>query len=556
MSFRDDLTFLYGSDAAPQALADLNRLLTTYGALLGPGTQRYAWSERDAVLITYADNIRRPGQTPLATLSDVLPRLVGGSVNSVHLLPFFPWTSDDGFSVADYLAVDPVSGSWADVERLAGATRLMFDAVINHMSASNPWFQGFLAGDEQYAGYVITESPDTDLSQVVRPRTSPLLTAFDTARGTEYVWTTFSADQVDLNYENPAVLLDITRVLLEYVRRGADIIRLDAVTYLWKEVGTSSVHHPKTHRVIQLLRSVLDEVAPQVTLITETNVPHAENVSYFGDGRNEAQLVYNFALPPLVMHSFVAGDATKLTSWAAELESPSLETCFFNFLASHDGVGVRGAEAILTHAETRALAARAEAHGGLVGYRSLADGSAVPYELNVNYFDALSDPASDEPVETQVARFLTAQAIMLAIPGVPGIYLHSLVGSRGWPEGVAQTGHNRTTNREKLDATTLLAELEKPGHRRQRVHDGYRALLDARRARTAFSPHSPARVLASDPRLFVIERGDGDDTVLCVHNVTGDEVPYAVDRTTVVAGSEPGSFDGVIPPWSTRWLSR
>jgi sucrose phosphorylase len=560
--FGEDLAFVYGESAAAETLPRLEALLEAYADRLTTPTSRYRWSERDAVLITYADNLRRPGERPLQTLTALLGAVTGDAVNAVHLLPFFPSTSDDGFSVADYLAVDPACGTWADVERLAGRTRLMFDAVVNHMSASHAWFQGFLAGDPRYASYAITESPETDLSQVVRPRTSPLLTRFETARGGEHVWTTFSADQIDLNYANPAVLLDMIRVLLEYVHRGADILRLDAVTYLWKQAGTTSVHLPETHRVIQLIRRVLDALAPQVTIITETNVPHDENVSYFGDGHNEAQLVYNFALPPLVLHSFVSGDATALSTWAATLASPSSDTCFFNFLASHDGIGVRGAEAMLSVPEVQALAARAEAHGGLVGYRSLTDGTAVPYELNVNYFDALSDPASTESVTVQVARFLTAQAIMLAVPGVPGIYLHSLVGSRGWPEGVALTGHNRTTNREKLDGDRLLDELADPGHRRSLVNTGYRSLLDARRVRAAFDPAAPARVVTVDPRLFVIERGSGSDAVVCVHNVTGEAVPYDLEGYGIIAavdadpsGSPVGErYEEIVPPWSTRWL--
>src|SRR5690606_35016656 len=108
-----------------------------------------------------------------------------------------------------------------------------------------------------------------------------------------------SADQVDLNFKNPAVLLATTRALLFYVEHGAKFIRLDAIAYLWKEIGTPCIHLPQTHQVIQLMRAVLDEVAPDVRLITETNVPHPDNISYFGAGTNEAQLVYNFALPPL-----------------------------------------------------------------------------------------------------------------------------------------------------------------------------------------------------------------------------------------------------------------
>ena len=126
-----------------------------------------------------------------------------------------------------------------------------------------------------------------------------------------------------MNFKNPDVLLALLDALLFYVARGARFIRLDAIAYLWKRIGTSCIHLPQTHAVIQFWRAVLDEVAPHVLLITETNVPHADNVSYFGDGTNEAQLVYNFALPPLVLHALLRGDATHLTRWAQSLTLPS-----------------------------------------------------------------------------------------------------------------------------------------------------------------------------------------------------------------------------------------
>lgn len=542
------LQFLYGEGAGAVATA-LAELVTRYAARLsGPGLRR-VWREADVVLITYADSIRTPGEPPLRTLARVLPDLAP-EVPTVHLLPFYPSTSDDGFSVVDYLRVDPAVGTWADVAALRERVELMFDAVVNHVSAHSDWFRGFLAGDERYREWFITVPDGTDVSQVVRPRTLPLLTPFDTARGTELVWTTFSADQIDLNYAHPDVLLAVVGVLLEYVARGATVIRLDAVTYLWKRLGTSSVHLPETHRVIRLLRTVLDAVAPSTTLITETNVPHAENVSYFGDGHDEAQLVYNFALPPLVLHSFLTSDATALTRWASALETPSTETCFFNFLASHDGVGVRGAEGILTDDQLRRLASRVEAHGGLVGYRSLPDGSAVPYELNVNYYDALNDPASDEPLATRVARFVTAQAIMLALPGVPGIYVHSLFGSRGWPEGVARTGANRTINRAALDRDELVAELADPSGRRARVLAAYRRLLAVRGSCAAFAPQAPARVVDLGPGLFALERDAGAERVLCVHNVTGTPEPLphpGKDLLTDVVVT-------AVPAWGTVWV--
>jgi glucosylglycerate phosphorylase len=335
-------------------------------------------SERDALLITYADQLREPDRAPLATLADFAKTHLTGVVSGVHLLPFYPWSSDDGFSVKDFFAVDPAFGDWPDIDRFRPEFDLMFDAVFNHMSAQGEWFQKFLADEPAFRDFFVTVTGNPDLSQVVRPRALPLLTEFQTARGPEKVWTTFSADQVDLNFKNPAVLLATLRALLFYVQHGAKFIRLDAIAYLWKEIGTSCIHLPQTHQVIQLMRAVLDEVAPDVRLITETNVPHADNISYFGDGTNEAQLVYNFALPPLVLHSLATGNAEKLTRWAASLELPSAQTTFFNFLASHDGIGMNPARGILSQAEIDALVQRATDHGGLFPTNTIPTARRVP----------------------------------------------------------------------------------------------------------------------------------------------------------------------------------
>jgi sucrose phosphorylase len=348
----------------------------------------------------------------------------------VHILPFFPYSSDDGFSIIDYTAVNPEWGTWADIRQLGEHVRLMFDAVINHISCQSEWFQGFLRDDPQYAGFFIIVDGGADLSMVVRPRALPLLTPVETSTGKRFVWTTFSEDQIDLNFGNPEVLLRLVDVLLLYVEQGAEFIRLDAIAYLWKRLGTPCIHLEEAHRVVKLLRAVMDAVAPGVLLITETNVPHDENISYFGDGTDEAQMVYQFSLPPLTLHAFLTGNATYLTRWATTLQPFSSETTFFNFLASHDGIGVRPAEGILPPEEVQRLVDTTLAHGGFVSHKTDGDGAQSVYELNISYFDALSDPRDNEPLALQVDRFLAAQAIMLALQGVPGIYVHSLFGSR------------------------------------------------------------------------------------------------------------------------------
>jgi glycosidase len=525
------LTSVYGTGAAGplesrvrelmrQHLPDLPTVAATSGRRELPLTQR------DALLITYGDQVTEPGAPPLQTLGELLDEHAAGAVSGVHVLPFYPSSSDDGFSVVDYRAVDPALGDWDDVCRLGRRFELMFDAVFNHVSAHSRWFLAFLRDDPAFRDWFIVVDGDPDLSQVVRPRALPLLTPFDTATGPKKVWTTFSADQVDVNVGNPEVLLALLDVLLFYVARGARFIRLDAIAYLWKEIGTPCIHLPQTHQAIRLMRAVLDEVAPDVMLITETNVPHRDNVSYFGDGRSEAQLVYNFALPPLVLHSLATGSADALSRWAGALERPSDAVTYFNFLASHDGIGVNPVRGILDDDEVDALVRRAAAHGGYVSYKHNADGTKSPYELNVNYFDALSDPAGQESEETQVRRFVAAHAIMLAMPGMPGIYFHSLFGSRGDRAGAEASGIPRRINRQKLTRVELERALADPSSRRARVLFELRALLRQRQASATFHPVGACEVVPTDPRVFGLRRTspDGTETALCLHNVSADTV--------------------------------
>jgi sucrose phosphorylase len=421
----DHLIALYGDVAGRAAFERLHARLSAYPRPLPPllthdvrrgrgGGEAREGGEGDAILITYGDQFRAPGEAPLRTLADFARRHLGGLISTIHILPFYPYSSDDGFSVVDYRAVDPALGSWNDVRRIGQDFRLMFDAVINHVSAGSAWFQAFLRGDPAYRDYFIVVAGGPDLSQVVRPRALPLLSRFATPTGEQAVWTTFSDDQMDLNYANPDVLLEISDLLLDYAARGAEFIRLDAIAYLWKEIGSPCIHLPQTHRVIQLWRAMFDAVAPHVMLITETNVPHVENISYFGDGANEAQLVYNFALPPLALDAFHTGSARVLSAWAGSLSLPSDRVTFFNFLASHDGIGLNPARGILPEAAIEALVARAVAHGGQVSYKHNADGTQSPYELNVNYFDALSDPAGGDAGAGGRAGHLLSQPARLA----------------------------------------------------------------------------------------------------------------------------------------------
>lgn len=551
---------IYGKQRAAAAAARIAAVLETFSPLK-PAGQREFFSEADAILITYGDTLKRAGERPLRTLHRFAAEHLRGVFSGIHLLPFFPYSSDDGFSVTDFFAVRPDLGSWEDVRAIGGEFKLMVDLVANHVSAESRWFRNYLAGEKGFEDLAIEVDPAADLSAVTRPRSLPLLTAFEKRSGSRvHLWTTFSADQIDLNYASLDVLENMVRALLYYVSQKARIIRLDAVAYLWKQIGTACIHLPQAHDLVRLLRRILDLVAPGVILITETNVPHAENIRYFGDGRDEAQLVYNFTLPPLLLYCLARGSARMLTEWARNLKTPSAATTFLNFTASHDGIGVRPLEGLLASADIAWLVDIVLRNGGLVSMRATPDGSQSPYELNITYVDALRNPFQpDDPL--LVPRFLASQATVLVLPGVPAVYIHSLLGSRNWDAGVRRTGRARTINRENLMADALATQLDDPQGFRARVFRPYRELVRLRTRQPAFNPAAGAQVLHLDDRVFAIKRFCREQTLFALANLSADALTVALPegkRIGMVAdliSRRRFTADAVaMPPYGFLWL--
>jgi sucrose phosphorylase len=474
-------------------------------------------------------------------------------------LPFFPWSSDDGFSVMDFFAINPELGSWDDVVSIGSDFQLMFDYVVNHFSSEGQWFENYLAGKEGYLDFAIEVDPSTDLSRVTRPRSLPLLSEYKKHDGsTVHLWTTFSADQIDFNFKSLDVLEKMIEVLLFYVQRGATILRLDAIAYLWKEIGTTCIHLSRTHDMVKLFRAILDLVAPDVIIVTETNVPHEENISYFGDGRDEAQMVYNFTLPPLLFYSFLKEDTTALSDWAKGLHLESASNTLFNFTASHDGIGVRPLEGILQPEEIDRLIEVVKANGGQVSYKRNPDGSDSPYELNITYVDAiLADPES-----TRAEKFLASQTIQYVLPGVPATYIHSLLGSRNWLEGVKQTGRARTINRAKLDVEAVVSELNDPSSFRAKVFFPYIKLSKTRKEQEAFHPNASFEILGLDPRLFAIKRSSSKQRIYALTNISSTEVPLSLSSHDVpeqmedlISGEKFKTDSFTLRPYQYVWLS-
>jgi len=514
---------LYPPEIAQRAVNDIIDLIFKYKQRIK--STDYHLSQKDIILITYGDQVSKLNEPSLETLNNFMNDHLKGVINSVHILPFYPYSSDDGFSVVNYNAVDPHMGSWREIEAISKEYRLMVDGVINHISQFSDWFQAYLAGDPYFQDFFIDVDPILDLSDVVRPRATPVLSEFlDNNGKIRNVWTTFSKDQVDLNYKSHRVLRNVLDALFYYIEKGATLIRLDAIAFIWKEIGTQCVHLPQTHELIQLMREVLHEVASEVIIITETNVPHHENVSYFGSGSDEAQMVYNFALPPLLLNSILHGNTEKLTTWGQSLTLPSNKVCFFNFTASHDGIGLRPIKDILSDEEVKSIVDSVKENGGLVSYRAEADGTQTPYELNCSYIDALSSPSESQVL--RVKKMLVTQATVLAMPGVPGIYFHSLVGSQNYHDGVKHSGVNRTINREKYNVDWLENELSKQGSLHKTMFDSYKRLISIRTSEEAFNPFGEFKILNLDTRIFAIDQVCSENThrILALHNFSDKEV--------------------------------
>jgi sucrose phosphorylase len=545
--------------------AEAWQLIRQVCASAGPIPQRSAplWTEKDVVLITYADQIRSTEGSPLAELDRFLAEhRLNDRFSILHLLPFFPSSSDDGFSVIDYRQVDPKFGNWSHIHRLGESYDLMFDLVLNHVSRRSRWFQAYLNNESPFDRYFVEVDPSAKLDLVVRPRSLPLLTRCATARGDRHVWTTFSDDQIDLNYAEPAVLAEMLSVFLDYLSRGARVIRLDAIAYLWKQLGTTCIHLPQTHALVKLFRDVVDALAPGTILLTETNVPHAENVGYFGAG-DEAHLVYNFSLPPLLLDALLTGDGSYLQGWLSDFPQPAPGTSFLNFTASHDGIGVRPLESIVPAARIEQLADAVRARGGHVSTRDTAGGGTAPYELNTTYFDALGG-SGDLADNTQADRFLASQAIMLSLRGIPAIYFQSLFGAKNDIEGVRHTGRARSINRRKYDRRELEQMLTGEPHCR-RVWDFLGRMLAVRRDEPAFHPDAPQVILAADdPAVIMLarHRPDTDQGLLVAANLSGQFRPLSLGRREIqvvgedLMGQFPANESGEagLRPYQVAWL--
>jgi len=550
-------------------LALSRRLVNTLelDGVVAPRSQENKWDQSDAVVITYGNSIVRKNERPLQTLRAFLDKHLATSFNSVHILPFFPYSSDDGFAVINYLQVNDALGEWQDIEAIARDFRLMSDLVINHASSRSQWFENFKQGVDPGRDYFVTVEPGTDVSEVVRPRSSPLLSKVETTDGERLVWCTFGPDQVDLDFANPQVLWEFVNIMARYLDAGVRILRLDAVAFLWKQAGTACIHLQQTHEIIKLLRDLAEAKCPDAVIITETNVPVRDNLTYFGNA-NEAHAIYNFSLPPLLIHTLLSGDCRYLKTWMMSMPPAQQGTFYLNFIASHDGVGLRPAEGLLEQAELEALLETLKQFGGYISMRSDASGTPRPYEANISLWSALAGTIEHGPDALQFERFVCAHVIMLALEGIPAIYFHSLFGTPNDTAAVELSDRYRSINRHVWDADQLESELGDDGHRTSMVFTEMLRLLQIRRQQPAFHPNAVQFTMHMGLSIFAFWRQSVDrrQSIFCLSNITC--LPQTIDLaevnlidtqqwTDLITGTPLASVRGqvVLQPYQTLWLS-
>lgn len=524
------------------------------------------WNEQDVGIITYGNSVVRDNEQPLKTLHQFLHQHLHDTVSLVHILPFFPYCADDGFSVIDYQAVNDELGSWSDIEKISRDFCLMSDLVINHCSKENEWFLNFQKGINPGKDYFVTASVDDDLSQVVRPRTSPLLRPTETENGEQQVWCTFSHDQVDMNFSNPDVLCEFINIIRDYLDKGVRVFRLDAVAFLWKQIGTGCINLPQTHEIIRLIRTLVEHAQRDALLITETNIPNRENLAYFGNA-NEAHAIYNFSLPPLLVNSLITGSCHHLKQWMMSMPPAQNGTTYFNFIASHDGIGLRPAEGLLTEEEIEALTTTMSEFGGKVSWRALDNGVNKPYEVNITLFDALKGTVEGED-EWQVQRFIAAHAIMLALEGIPALYIHSFLGTENDYKKVEATGQARSINRHNWDADALEKQLEIPQSRHAQVLEQLKALIAVRKQQPAFHPNATQFTLHINDQIFAFWRQSMDrrQSIFCLNNMTASPQTIALSSLNLVATDrwrdlitgtpiQESQQELQLAPYQTLWLT-
>ena len=534
------LNFIYRSIISEEKTLEyskkINKLINIYKDKEPKNSTKDYWSENTILLITYDDSINRglSGKT-LNDFGKFYKQYLEKFINSIHFLPFFPSSGDGGFSVKNHNDVDKAYGTWEDIQSLSKKANIMTDLVLNHSSSKGDWYKNFLDDKNPGKNYFYVVDKNYDCSKVVRPRDHDLLTEIELQNKKKFLWCTFSHDQIDLNFKNPDVLLEFIRLILKLSSYGIKIFRLDAVAFIWKQPGTTCLNLSQTHEIIKLLRDIVDQLDKNLIIVTETNLPKQENLSYFGKN-DEAHWIYNFSLPPLIVNTFLFEDSVALTKWSMKMPPAQLGNAYLNFIASHDGIGMRPAEGVLSDKEIKKMLQRLKKNGSKFSMRKLSNNEEKVYEANISLFNALQFTDSDLKGKFALKRFIAAHCIILAIEGVPAFYFNSLFATKNDEENFASTGVKRNLNRYKWHYSTLVNLIKTNNTIEKNCYETFKKLISIRKIQPAFHPNATQFTLNLDKNIFAVWRQSRDrkQSIFALTNVSSKTIKLNTNKINLI----------------------
>ncbi len=520
-------------------------------------------SEKTTLVICYGDNINSNQKSSIQVFQNFFKKNLKKYFNAIHFLPFYPSSSDSGFAVKDHYKIEKRIGNWSDIKKISKNNHVMADIVINHSSARGLWFKNFLKKKRPGKDYFLTVNSKFNTSKVVRPRDHKLLKKIDIFRKSDYLWRTFSADQIDLDFKNPSVLLRFIKIMVHLVSNGVTIFRLDAIAYLWKKNGTNCINLKQTHEIVKLLRLISNLLNVETIIITETNLPEKENLSYFGKN-DEANWIYNFSLPPLLIHAFLFENSSYLNKWSKKLPNAKFQNSYLNFIASHDGIGMRPTEGILNERSLNNFLKRLKKNGSKFSYRKVQNKSRKVYEANITVFDALKKSNTDPNGKFFLERYISAHAIMISFEGIPAIYFNSLFGKSNDEAKYVITGNNRDVNRYKWSYENITKKLKDKNSKQSIFYQNLVKLLEIKRKQKAFHPNAKRLNINLGSKIFCYERIslDKKQTIICISNLSTKLQYIKINKNLIKYRDLLGrkiffTFDKKIKldPCQTIWLS-
>ena len=478
-------------------------------------------NESTSLVICYGNSVTDGNKKSLKVFNKFYKKYLKNNFDSVHFLPFYPSSSDSGFAVKDHYKIEPRLGSWKDVKLISKNCNLMADLVINHSSARGLWFSNFLKNKSPGKDYFFTVDKNFNSKKVIRPREHKLLKKIKLSNETKYLWRTFSPDQIDLNFKNPKVLIRFIKIIFNLINNGVRIFRLDAIAYLWKENGNTCINHTNTHNIIKFIRLVFNLLKTECIIITETNLPEKENLSYFGNN-DEANWIYNFSLAPILVYSLLFEDSNKITKWSKNFPIAKLNNNYLNFIASHDGIGMRPTEGILSTNTQKKFLIRLKKNGGEFSYRKVQGVKKKVYEANITLFNAFKCSDFDKSGIFGFERYMAAHTIMISFDGIPAIYFNSMFGNSNDNSKYIISGNKRDLNRYRWNKDKIEDHLKDQNSKQNKYYKNMSNILAIRSKQKAFHPNAIRKTLKLGTNFFGIKRvsTDNKQSIYCITNMT------------------------------------